>query len=229
MKKNILQIINKITQSWFLSEPLFFSTFCTHDLVSNEKLNIPFRTGKKRIEYSPKIIESLNEDTISELLKIEIFRILLKHPYQRQPIGANKAYLTIASDILLTANFNPNVKLEGVNIIEELAIRLSLLKDSFSHKIKELNNKGDVVYPERIKGFNKIKTNEIQYFLNKNEIENSQEEFIFLKEEDSEHCTILKKNENHSTKIYSYNALKVFWKKIFTNDFIFPKELCFEE
>ena len=229
MKKNILQIINKITQSWFLSEPLLFSTFCTHDLVSNEKLNVPFRTGKKRIEYSPKIIESLNEDTISELLKIEIFRILLKHPYQRQPIGANKAYLTIASDILLTANFNLNVKLEGVNIIEELAIRLSLLKDSFSHKIKELNNKGDVVYPERIKGFNKIKTNEIQYFLNKNEIENSQEEFIFLKEEDSEHCTILKKNENHSTKIYSYNALKVFWEKIFTNDFIFPKELCFEE
>ena len=156
MKKNILQIINKITQSWFLSEPLLFSTFCTHDLVSNEKLNVPFRTGKKRIEYSPKIIESLNEDTISELLKIEIFRILLKHPYQRQPIGANKAYLTIASDILLTANFNLNVKLEGVNIIEEFAIRLSLLKDSFSHKIKELNNKGDVFYPERLKGFNKI-------------------------------------------------------------------------
>ena len=72
MKKNILQIINKITQSWFLSEPLLFSTFCTHDLVSNEKLNVPFRTGKKRIEYSPKIIESLNEDTISENIHISV-------------------------------------------------------------------------------------------------------------------------------------------------------------
>ena len=229
MKKNILQIINKITQSWFLSEPLLFSTFCTHDIISNEKLSIPFRSGKKRIEYSPKILETLSELEIEEFLKFEIFRILLKHPYQRQPIGANKAYLTIASDILLTANFNLNVKLEGLNIIEELAIRLSLLKDSFTHKIKELNNEGDVFYPERLKGFNKIKTNEIQDFLNKNEIENSQDKFIFLKEEDYEYCTILKKNENHSTKIYSYNALNVFWEKIFTNDFIFPKELCFEE
>ena len=128
MSNNLSETLNKITQTWFLSEPLLFSVFCSHEFVANEKLHIPFRTGKMRIEYCPQIIEQLSEHEIAEYLKIEMFRILLKHPYQRQPTGANKAYLSIASDITLYANYQTDVKLDGVETIKELLQRYVIMK-----------------------------------------------------------------------------------------------------
>ena len=128
MSNNLSETLNKITQTWFLSEPLLFSVFCSHEFVANEKLHIPFRTGKMRIEYCPQIIKQLSEHEIAEYLKIEMFRILLKHPYQRQPTGANKAYLSIASDITLHANYQTDVKLDGVETIKDLLQRYVIMK-----------------------------------------------------------------------------------------------------
>lgn len=122
MAKDLTETLNKITQTWFLSEPLLFSVFCSHEFVANEKLHIPFRTGKMRIEYCPQIVETLSDYEIAEYLKIEVFRILLKHPYQRQPTGANKAYLAIASDVTLHANYQTDIKLSGVETVKELLV-----------------------------------------------------------------------------------------------------------
>lgn len=152
MSKNFTETLNKITQTWFLAEPLLFSVFCSHEFVANEKLHIPFRTGKMRIEYCPAIIENLSEHEIAEYLKIEVFRILLKHPYQRQPTGANKAYLAIASDITLFANYQTDVKLEGVETIKDLLQRY-VMKNGMPNHMERASQSNDFAYRNIVSKF----------------------------------------------------------------------------
>lgn len=101
--------ISKVIDSWFMNEPFFFDIYCTHKLEENSKIQIPFRTGKRRIEYNSEIINELTVKQIEHLLKIEVMRIILKHPYQRVPPEPNKAALVISSDITIYENcFNSN-------------------------------------------------------------------------------------------------------------------------
>ena len=142
MAKDLTETLNKITQTWFLSEPLLFSVFCCHEFVANEKLHISFRTGKMRIEYCPQIVETLSDHEIAEYLKIEVFRILLKHPYQRQPTGANKAYLAIASDVTLHANYQTDIKLSGVETVKELLVHY-LMNDGLPNRMEHASLSND--------------------------------------------------------------------------------------
>lgn len=59
------------------------------------------RTGNMKVEFSPKILDRIADDMLTEYMKIEMFRILLKHPYQRQPSFAAKALLTMASNVTI--------------------------------------------------------------------------------------------------------------------------------
>ena len=56
------------------------------------------RTGNRKVEFAPKILENASDAVLTEFLKVEMFRILLKHPYQRQPPFAVKPLLTRASN-----------------------------------------------------------------------------------------------------------------------------------
>lgn len=62
---------------------------------------MPMRTGNMKVEFSPKILDRIADDMLAEYMKIEMFRILLKHPYQRQPSFAAKALLTMASNVTI--------------------------------------------------------------------------------------------------------------------------------
>ena len=62
---------------------------------------MPMRTGNMKVEFSPKILDRIADDVLAEYMKIEMFRILLKHPYQRQPSFAVKALLTMASNVTI--------------------------------------------------------------------------------------------------------------------------------
>ncbi|MBQ5471177.1 MAG: hypothetical protein IIT58_04140 [Treponema sp.] len=107
--------IKKITEFWFLTEPLIFAAYCTHELSQNENMQVPFRTGKKRIEFNPAIIDGYPNKLIAEYLKIEVFRILLKHPYQRLPTFPNRKVLAYASNITIADCYKTECKLAGVN------------------------------------------------------------------------------------------------------------------
>lgn len=96
------EIIGKIVEDWFLSEPALFATYCTHTLEENSRMSVPMRSGKMRIEYNPEILKDWAPQMIEERLKFEVIRILLGHPYQRQPYKATKAALGMASDVTLT-------------------------------------------------------------------------------------------------------------------------------
>ncbi len=93
--------LKEIISSWFYSEPLLFSAVCTHRLVENPVLSVPFRTGNFHIEFSSKILEGFSSGLLEEYLKIEVYRILLLHPYSRQPFNAKKLILSLASDVTI--------------------------------------------------------------------------------------------------------------------------------
>lgn len=101
---NVKETISHIIDTWFLYEPLLFNVYCTHKLEENTKLKAPFRTGKRQIEYNPELLKERDENQIETMLKTEITRILLKHPYQRVPQNPNRAALTTASDVTISEN-----------------------------------------------------------------------------------------------------------------------------
>ena len=97
----VLDRIKKIGERWFLTEPLLFAVYCSHEFCENDLLEVAMRTGNRKVEFAPKILENVPDAMLPEFLKVEMFRILLKHPYQRQPPFAEKSLLTRASNITI--------------------------------------------------------------------------------------------------------------------------------
>ncbi len=110
---SVKEKIRSVIDSWFLYEPLLFDVYCTHKLVENNKMKCPFRTGKRRIEYNPDLLENHSTEEIAEHLKIEVMRILLKHPYQRVPLDPNRAALKTASDVTISEHCFSNKQLHN--------------------------------------------------------------------------------------------------------------------
>ena len=98
--------IQKEIEQWFLTEPVFFTVYCSHSLAMNANMLCPLRSGKGRIEYNPAIIETMTESRLRDLLRVEIIRILLQHPYARQPIGCPSIVLQTASDLVISQAYN---------------------------------------------------------------------------------------------------------------------------
>ena len=71
-RKSPKERIQALVENWFLCEPLLFNAYCTHKIVVNEKLSIPFRTGNMKIEYNPIQVEALSDSQIEDYLKAEI-------------------------------------------------------------------------------------------------------------------------------------------------------------
>ena len=93
--------IQQETEQWFLTEPLFFTVYCTHKLTMNPNMQCALRTGKGRIEYNPTLIDQTSDSVLKDQLKVEIVRILLGHPYARQPLGCNPMAMHMASDMVI--------------------------------------------------------------------------------------------------------------------------------
>ena len=89
-------------EQWFLTEPVFFAVYCSHRLTMNANMLCPLRTGKGRIEYNPTVIDALQDNQLKDLLKVEMIRILLQHPYARQPLGCLPMMLQTASDMVIS-------------------------------------------------------------------------------------------------------------------------------
>lgn len=110
-QKTIEDKISDVASEWFLKEPLLFGVYCTHKLTRNAKIRVPVRCGKMRIEYNPDLLKGLDVPKIAELLKVEVLRIILKHPYQRQPACPVLAVLSLASDVTISDNYKSTVTL----------------------------------------------------------------------------------------------------------------------
>jgi len=98
--------IQQEIEQWFLTEPVFFNVYCSHRLVMNANMLCPLRSGKGRIEYNPAIIETMPDLMLHALMRVEIIRIMLQHPYARQPMGCPSIVLQKASDLVISPAYN---------------------------------------------------------------------------------------------------------------------------
>lgn len=64
-------------------------------------MSLLLRCGCGTIEYNPDFIDAMSDADLAGRLKVEALRILLKHPYQRQPFRARPEILTMASNTSL--------------------------------------------------------------------------------------------------------------------------------
>ena len=121
--------ISSVVSQWFYTEPLQFSICSSHAIVPNPSITAPFRSGKKRIEFAPEILDKLTDEKLSFYLNLEVTRILLGHPYQRKPYNAKPAVLSMASDAVIWQLNTRNRKtdenefsdLPGVQYLKQMA------------------------------------------------------------------------------------------------------------
>lgn len=97
--------IEKINMDWFLMEPALFKVLCSHQVVANTDMRCPMRSGNRRIEYNPMLCKEVSDEALRELFKAECIRILLKHPYTRQPDGCSAAAITRGSNCVVSDNY----------------------------------------------------------------------------------------------------------------------------
>ena len=97
--------LKNIIDEWFVLEPALFTAFFTHKVVENTTMSIPFRVGEMRLECNPSLIEDMSEAEVEARLRYEMIRILLGHPYQRQPRDAQAELLTLASNCTIFGNY----------------------------------------------------------------------------------------------------------------------------
>ena len=96
--------LKAIREKWFLVDPAYFMTLCTHKLELNANMKCPIACGGGYIYVHPTLMNNVSDKFLEEALKTEIIRILLKHPYGRQLPNAVKMY--IASDMTIGNNTN---------------------------------------------------------------------------------------------------------------------------
>ena len=94
--------IKTISQDWFLTEPLMFSVLCTHAIKRNDNMGCDMRCGKGVIEFNPDRLEQFDDNHLALRLKAEVLRIILKHPYQRQPYNPRRDVMRLSSDMTLS-------------------------------------------------------------------------------------------------------------------------------
>ena len=135
--------IQQEAEQWFLTEPLFFTVYCSHRLTMNANMLCPLRTGKGRIEYNPTVIDALQDNQLKDLLKVEMIRILLQHPYARQPLGCKPMMLQTASDMVIS----PAYKLAWVDLAkpEDYGLPKGQYYEWYANRLNEMaiHNDGD--------------------------------------------------------------------------------------
>ena len=106
------EMLTKIVERWFLNEPALFSIYCNQHLRENHGMRCGVRCGKGFVEYNPTLLEKekVSEEQLEELMRTEMIRLFLKHPYQRQPENVLPEALTLGSDMVLAQNYQLNFK-----------------------------------------------------------------------------------------------------------------------
>jgi predicted metal-dependent peptidase len=94
--------MSEVVEKWFLVEPLLFAVWTTHELLPNPRIGA-IRVRQGRVEFNPSFIAAIDNDQLQQVMALEAMRILLKHPYARQPANAELAYaasnLTLAEHV----------------------------------------------------------------------------------------------------------------------------------
>jgi predicted metal-dependent peptidase len=106
------QRITDAVEKWYVVDPLFFAVWTTHELCVNPNIQ-SIRVGQGKVEYNPTFIDRLDKETLYQVLRFEVMRIVLKHPYLRRKEIQKVAYaasnITVQEYLKTPLDF-PNAK-----------------------------------------------------------------------------------------------------------------------
>lgn len=133
---SMLAEVRKIVDRWYVSEGALFHTFVSHNFEENLSISVPFRSGRGKVEYNSMILSALRPREVELYLKAEMVRILLKHPYERQPSGCNKKSIAIGSNLVLGDNYD----FSEINMPtpEAFDLRASESFEWYAHRVDEM-------------------------------------------------------------------------------------------
>lgn len=94
-----------MTEHWFLTEPVLYGVYCLHEQVENAAMPCAVRAGQGRIEYNPLVLNQKTYREVEQLFRIELIRLLLKHPYERRPERCSGEVISLGSDITIGDNY----------------------------------------------------------------------------------------------------------------------------
>lgn len=99
------QTLKNLSEHWFLTEPALFALFCQQQLEENVRIECPVRCGQGRLEYNPLLLSHKNFEETEQLMRIEMIRLFLKHPYEREPEGCSREAMSIGSNITIADGY----------------------------------------------------------------------------------------------------------------------------
>lgn len=100
-----MDILRQLSENWFLQEPAFFALLCQQQLEENVRMECAVRCGQGRVEYNPLVLRHKNYAEVEQLMRIEMIRLFLKHPYEREPEGCSREAMAIGSDITIADGY----------------------------------------------------------------------------------------------------------------------------
>lgn len=129
-----------ILERWFITEPPLFSVLCLHELVQNDQMSCPLRSGRKKLEYNPDIVREMSDDGLEEALRAEAVRLLLKHPYERRPEGCSQKAMGLGSNLVVGDNYkHPRFRIETP---EDFGLKTGMSYEWYARMVEQQNESG---------------------------------------------------------------------------------------
>lgn len=97
--------ISDILAKWQLTDPLLHKIASSHSFEPNIHMFCHVRTGMGRVEYSERMLSNYTASDIERLLKIEMVRIAMRHPYERRLDFCSGSLMTLASNLVICDNY----------------------------------------------------------------------------------------------------------------------------
>ncbi len=94
-----------LSDDWFLREPAFFALYCQQELEENANMECAVRCGQGKIQYNPLVLKHKNYAELEQLMRIELIRLYLKHPYEREPEGCSRESMAIGSNVTIADDY----------------------------------------------------------------------------------------------------------------------------
>ena len=130
-----------ILEQWFIMEPPLFQVLCIHELVANEQMTCPLRSGRRKLEYNPLIVREMSDEALEEALRAEAVRLLLKHPYERRPEGCSQKSMGLASNLVVGDNYtHPRFRIETP---EDLGLKSGMNYEWYAREVEKMSGRGD--------------------------------------------------------------------------------------
>ena len=98
-------MLKMLSDDWFLREPAFFALYCQQELEENVNMECAVRCGQGKIQYNPLVLKHKNYAELEQLMRIELIRLYLKHPYEREPEGCSRESMAIGSNVTIADDY----------------------------------------------------------------------------------------------------------------------------